>query len=374
MREIEAYKRIPLHVREGHGSFITTTSGERLLDLYGGHATSLVGYGHPALRDALVQQFDELSFQSNATHVAVREAALHALTTYAAPGLTHAFFVNSGAEANENALRLALRATGRSKVVALQGAFHGRTAAAAAVTWNSGRWYGFPAPPFDVQFVPHDDPDALTHAIDDTVAAVIMEPVQGVAGARRISAAVLAAIEKARSAHGFVWISDEVQCGLGRSGSLSALSGFGHRPDVQTLGKGIAGGYPCAALLVSDALAAAITPGDLGTTFGGAPMACALVAAVAKLVVDEDLASRANTAFAFIQEHGVAGPVEKVHGAGLLVGLKCRRSASDVAAELRQRGLLVGTSADPHVARIMPPLNIEFSDLSRLVEALGELP
>ncbi len=198
-----------------------------MLDFYGGHAVALLGYGHPRLVAALDHQARTLFFQSNAVPVEVRERAAERLVGFGPAGLTRAFFVNSGAEANENALRIAFLATRRTRVIAVEGAFHGRTAAAAALTAGSAGWYAFPQTPFPVTFVPFDDADALARAMGPDVAAVILEPVQGVAGARALSPAFLERAREVTRASGALLIFDEVQCGMGRTGS--SLRGAGPR-------------------------------------------------------------------------------------------------------------------------------------------------
>ncbi|MDH3759015.1 MAG: aminotransferase class III-fold pyridoxal phosphate-dependent enzyme, partial [Gammaproteobacteria bacterium] len=184
---IPVYGQLPFVPERASGCDIFTRDGRRILDLYGGHAVAALGYGHPRLVQAIQEQCSKLLFQSNAVALDVRADAAEQLTRVTPANITRVFFVNSGAEANENALRMATMATGRRKVLAITHGFHGRTAAAAAVTWNADKWYGFPDKPFDVDFIPRDDVAAATSMIDDTVAAVIFEPVQGVAGAYDLS-------------------------------------------------------------------------------------------------------------------------------------------------------------------------------------------
>jgi acetylornithine/succinyldiaminopimelate/putrescine aminotransferase len=358
----------------GEGVELETADGRRLLDFYGGHAVALLGYRHPRLLEALAGQARALFFQSNAVPLAVRERAAARLTAFAPAGLDRVFFVNSGAEANENALRVALRATGRGVVVALEGAFHGRTAAAGAVTWNA-RWYGFPRPPFEVRFVPREDVAALEAALaPGDVAAVIAEPVQGVAGAVALSDAFLAALGELSRAHGALLVFDEVQCGMGRCGRPFVAQAAGVTPDLLTTAKGLAGGFPAGALLLGERLAAGLGRGDLGTTFGGAPMACALIEATLGAIEDEDLLANARARGEQIRAACAVGPVTGVGGRGLLVGLRTSRPARAIQAELLSRGFLVGTSGDPHVVRLLPPLVVPPAAVEALAAALAELP
>ena len=371
---LPVYDQLDLEPASGRGARLETVDGRELVDFYGGHAVAILGYRHPRLLGTLALQARELFFQTNALPMSVRERAAARLAAFAPAGLGHVFFVNSGAEANENALRLALRATGRNVVVALEGAFHGRTAAAGAVTWNA-RWYGFPRAPFDVRFVPREDLAALEKLLaQGNVAAVIAEPVQGVAGAVALSDEWLAGARAATSRHGAMLILDEVQSGMGRCGAPFVAQAAGVTPDLLTVAKGIAGGFPAAALLVSDALAATLKVGDLGTTFGGGPIACALIEATIDAIEQEELIAAANARATRIREKCAVGPVTSIGGRGLLVGLRTTRSARSIQHELLDRGLLVGTSSDPNVVRLLPPLVISDADVDLLAAALAELP
>lgn len=369
---LPVYAQTPIEPLRGDGVWLETAEGRRLLDFYGGHAVALLGYRHPRLLRALREQAEALFFQSNSVPLAVRERAATALGRFAPAGLQHVFFVNSGAEANENALRLAIRATGRNKVVAVEGSFHGRTAAAAAVTWGSERWYGFGARPFEVAFVPRGDRAALAAALVGA-AALIVEPVQGMAGAVDLGAEYLRAARELTAAASAVLIFDEVQCGMGRTGWPFAAQMHGVTPDILTTAKGLAGGFPAGAMLVNDGIAAMVQLGDLGTTFGGGPLACALVETVIETIEESEVLPRVRALSRDLRERCVAGPVHAVQGAGFLLGLRTSRPAKTVAAELLERDIVVGTSADPHVVRLLPPLVLEASHVDRLVGALSEL-
>ena len=180
----EVYPLVPFQPITGQGVFLRDAQGREVLDLYGGHAVASLGYGHPRLTSAIKKQAEKLLFQSNLVAMNIRDEAAEKLADFAPDELSRVFFVNSGSEANENALRIALQSTGRSKIIAVEHAFHGRTGAAAAVTWGAKKsWYGFPHTPFDVTFVPRNDVAALREAVDNNTAGIIIEPVQGVAGA-----------------------------------------------------------------------------------------------------------------------------------------------------------------------------------------------
>lgn len=375
LREIEAtipvYGQLPFVPVSAAGCDIVTADGRRILDLYGGHAVASLGYSHPRLIDAIQQQSRELLFQSNAVALEIRAEAAEQLVSMAPGGLKRAFFVNSGAEANENALRMALVATARKKVLAITQGFHGRTAAAGAVTWNSAGWYGFPAKPFDVDFIPRDDCAAAVEMIDSSVAAVIFEPVQGVAGAYDLSVEFVEALRAATKKHGAVLIADEVQSGIGRSGRFFAIETLGVEPDILTSAKALGGGIPCGAVVCTDNIAQLFGPGSLGTTFGGGPLAAAAIVAVIESIRAEDLLTNVRRREAQIREHCVVGPVRKIQGTGLLLGLVCDRPAVDVRNFLLDHDILTGTSSDPNVVRILAPLIIEEQHINRLAETLA---
>ena len=367
---IPVYGQLPFVPERASGCDIFTQDGRRILDLYGGHAVAALGYGHPRLLKAIQEQSSKLLFQSNAVALDIRARAAEALTRVAPRGMDRVFFVNSGAEANENALRMACMSTGRRKVLAITHSFHGRTAAAAAVTWNSSRWYGFPDLPFDVDFIPRDDVVAAGEMIDESIAAVIFEPVQGVAGAYDLSTEFLEAIRAATHESGVVMIADEVQSGIGRSGQFFAVQTHDIEPDVITSAKALGGGIPCGAVMCSHDVAARFGPGDLGSTFGGGPIAAAAISATIEAIEDEGLLGNVREREAQIRECCVVGPVQTIHGMGLLLGLTCDRPASEVQSALLEHDILTGTSSDPNVLRILAPLVLEATHVEHLAQAL----
>jgi acetylornithine/succinyldiaminopimelate/putrescine aminotransferase len=369
---LPVYPHSDIEPVSGEGALLRTRDGRTLIDFYGGHAVALLGYGHPRLVAALAEQASTLFFQSNVVPLEVRARAARSLVEWGPEGLTRAFFVNSGAEANENALRLAFRRNGRRRVVAVEGAFHGRTAAAAAVTWGSSRWYGFPQTPFEVTFVPRGDLAALKAALSGA-AALIVEPVQGQAGACEMGGPWLAAARELTRKAGAALIFDEVQCGLGRSGRPFAAQAYGVTPDLLTMAKGLAGGFPAGAVLVSDELAEGLKEGDLGTTFGGGPLASALISTVIRIIEDEGLLQRVRDLSERIRATCVTGPVTAIQGKGFLIGLRTTRPAKEIQAELIDHGILTGTSGDPHIVRLLPPLVLESSHVDALASALAEI-
>ncbi|HEV8631257.1 MAG TPA: aminotransferase class III-fold pyridoxal phosphate-dependent enzyme [Thermoanaerobaculia bacterium] len=369
---LPVYDQLPFAPVRGQGVWLWDAQGRRVLDLWGGHAVALLGHGHPRLLAALHDQAASLLFQSNALPMAIREVAASRLAAFAPAGLPRVFLVNSGAEANENALLLALRATGRKRVVAVEGAFHGRTAAAAAVSWGKHR-HAFARFPFDVTFVPRGDREALVAAIGDDVAAFIVEPVQGVAGAFDLGRDYLAAARAATRRAGALLIFDEIQSGMGRTGWPFAAQMYDVTPDLLTVAKGLAGGFPAGAVLASEEVVDGVGVGDLGSTFGGGPLAAALILAVLDVIAGEDLLARVRDVGARLRERCVVGPVVAAQGAGLLVGLRTAPPARQVVDALLARGILTGTSADPHVLRLLPPLVTGAEHVDLLAGALAEV-
>lgn len=371
---VTVYPQLPFVPIRAAGCDLFTEDGRQVLDLYGGHAVACLGYGHPALTRAIEKQSRRLLFQSNAVALDVRAAAAEKLTAAAPATLTRAFFVNSGAEANENALRMALTATGRGKVLAVTHGFHGRTAAAAAVTWNSDKWYGFPSRPFEVGFIPRNDSVAAADMIADDVAAVIVEPVQGVAGAFDLAAEFLATLRSETARHGALLIADEVQSGMGRSGRFFACKVHDIEPDLLTAAKSLAGGIPAGAVLATDAVAAHFGAGTLGTTFGGGPLAAAATVAVIDAIHAENLLANVRAREMEIRERCIVGPVVRIQGMGLLLGLVCDRPAAEIRDALLDHDILTGTSSDPRVLRILAPLVLESHHVERLQHALASIP
>jgi acetylornithine/succinyldiaminopimelate/putrescine aminotransferase len=367
------FAQYPLDVVSGEGVWLNTRDGRRVLDLYGGHAVAALGYGHAGFTRALSEQARVLNFQSNAVPLEVRTRAAQRLIKFSGLDFNSVFFINSGAEANENALKMAFTMTGRSEVIALEQAFHGRTAAAGALTWGAaGKWYGFPRAPFDVKFIPRRDMAVLSQ-ISGKTAAVVVEPIQGVGGAFDLGAEYLAAVRRRCDETGAVLIFDEVQCGMGRSGEAFAAKLYGVDPDMITTAKALGNGFPCAALLMSPRVSKAIRLDALGTTFGGGPMACAVIEAVVDAIEKQNLLAQVRRVGAYIKQHCMVGPVVGYQGAGFLAGLIMKRPAKEIHKALLDRNILTGTSGDPAVIRLLPPFILEESHVDLLRAALLEI-
>ena len=371
---LSVYSQLPIEPVSGEGAVLITRDGRRIIDMYGGHAVASLGYNHPVLTQALAEQAQALLFQSNAVPNAVRSRAANLLAEFAPEGLDQVFFVSSGAEANENALKVALKLSGRNHIVAMEHGFHGRTAAAGAVTWGArDSWYGFPRPPFDVTFVPRNDAEAMIRAVTEATAAVIIEPVQGVAGAFDFAPKFMAAVRRCCDEQGAFLIMDEVQTGVGRLGASFGAAHFSVRPDFLTTAKALGGGVPCAAMLVGNDLARELKPGALGTTFGGGPLAAAAIVAVLEVIERDDLLAHIRTRAAQIADSCVVGPITGIQGLGFLLGLRTAPPARQVRDALLTRNILVGTSGDPNVIRLLPPYILDQHHVAQLAAALEEI-
>lgn len=368
------FAQYPIEVVHAEGVWLHTRDGRRVLDLYGGHAVAALGYGHEGWTHALETQARACNFQSNAVPMDVRERAAKRLTAFAGGAYDSVFFVNSGAEANENALKMAFRMTGRSQVVALEQSFHGRTAGAGALTWGAKeKWYGFPRAPFDVVFTSRTDIDAIARDVTTQTAAVIIEPVQGVGGAFDLGAPFLAAVRARCDEVGAILIFDEVQCGMGRTGQPFAADLYGVAPDMITTAKALGNGFPVSALLMTPRVTAAIKLESLGTTFGAGPMACAVVEAVIDAIEKEDLMANVRRVGDYIRKTCIVGPVVGHQGAGFLTGLRTNVPAKGIQQALLARDILTGTSGDPNVVRLLPPYVLREEHVDLLARALAEL-
>ncbi|HVW69044.1 MAG TPA: aminotransferase class III-fold pyridoxal phosphate-dependent enzyme [Steroidobacteraceae bacterium] len=369
------FAQYPFEVASAEGVWLKNSIGERVLDLYGGHAVAALGYAHPKWTAALIRQAQSCNFQTNAVPMQVRVRAAERLVRFSRLDFTSVFFVNSGAEANENALKLAFKMTSRPHIAAIEGSFHGRTAGAGAVTYGAvQKWYNFPRTPFDVSFIPRRDLAAIHQHVTDRTAAVIVEPVQGLAGAVDLGKPYLEALRKRCDEVGALLIFDEVQCGVGRTGYPFAANMYGVMPDMLTTAKGLGNGFPCAALLTTAKVSAALKLDLLGTTFGGGPMACAVIEATLEAIESENLLERVRRVADYIRQTCIVGPVTGHQGAGFLTGLRTSRPAKEVQAELLEQRILCGTASDPNVLRLLPAYILEEEHVDILRDALKGLP
>ena len=370
---LRSFKKLPLDVVRGSDVWVWDASGRKYLDMYAGHAVTSTGHCHPDVVKAIQEQAATLIFYSNVAGSPIRDEAARKLVE-AAPGFSHVFFANSGAEANENALKLARRHTGRTEILSTLGGFHGRTAGAVSITGiEKYRKQCEPNVP-GISFVPFGDLDAARKAITPKTAAFILEPIQSTAGIKTATPDYFQGLRAACDAAGACLIYDEVQTGIGRTGTMFFSGRFGVRPDLATLAKGIASGFPLSAVLVSPALAARVQYGEYGATFGAGPLAMAAMKATLDVIEREKLLENVETTGAYLagKLRAVRG-VREVRGLGFLAGVKIEREAAAVQKAMLERGVVVGTADEPNVLRLLPPLTLRPSHVDVCVAALGEV-
>ncbi|QNJ91040.1 acetylornithine transaminase [Mycolicibacterium fluoranthenivorans] len=365
------YGTPPLALASGEGAVVTDVDGKSYLDLLGGIAVNLLGHRHRAVIDAVTTQLNTLGHTSNlyATEPGI------ALAEKLVDHLGHparVFFCNSGTEANEVAFKIT-RLTGRTNIVAAEGAFHGRTMGSLALTGQPAKQAPFEPLPGNVTHVPYGDAEALARAVDDSTAAVFLEPIMGEGGVVVPPAGYLVKAREITAKHGALLVLDEVQTGVGRTGAFYAHQHDGITPDIVTLAKGLGGGLPIGACLALGATGDLLTPGLHGSTFGGNPVCTAAALGVLKALADEDLIAKAGVLGKTIS-HGIeelGHPlVDHVRGKGLLQGIVLTApSAKAVEAGARDAGFLVNAAA-PDVVRLAPPLIITEAQIEQFLTAL----
>ena len=369
--QLATYKKMPIVAERGEGVWIYTSDGDKYLDLYGGHAVAGTGHCHPHVVDALRAQAGELLFYSNLVYSSARAKAAEKLVSIAPSSLTKAFFCNSGTEANENAMRMARMATGREQIVTFSGGFHGRTADAISATFlGKYRELGKPNVPghLEAEFGNIDSVRALAN---ETVAAIMLEPIQSMAGVRMAQPEFYRALRTLCDERGIVLIYDEVQTGIGRTGEWFFAGSDGVVPDIVTLAKALGSGVPVGACLVTDAIASHIKENDLGTTFGGGMLAMAAVNATLEAIENDRMLANVKTVEAHLRqrirevEHVVA-----VHGRGFLLGIEFNDKAQPVHQALLERKIITGTSSNPKVLRLLPPLCLQKEHVDMFLDAL----
>jgi acetylornithine aminotransferase/acetylornithine/N-succinyldiaminopimelate aminotransferase len=372
--QLATYKKMPITVERGEGVWIYTSEGENYLDLYGGHAVAGTGHCHPHVVAAIQAQAGELIFYSNLVYSNARARAAEKLVSVAPEGLTKTFFCNSGTEANENAMRMARMFTGREKIITFTGGFHGRTADAISATFlGKYREIGKPNVPghLEAEFGNIDSVRALA---DDTVAAIMLEPIQSMGGVRMAQSDFYRALRTLCDERGIVLIYDEVQTGAGRTGQwffAGSEAGAGVVPDIVTLAKALGSGVPVGACLVSDAISSRIKENDLGTTFGGGMLAMAAVTATLEAIENDGMLENVRRVEAYLRRRlEEVESVVAVHGLGFLLGIEFDDNAAPVHKALLDRKIITGTSSNPKVLRLLPPLCLQEEHVDMLVAAM----
>jgi acetylornithine/N-succinyldiaminopimelate aminotransferase len=373
-------KRHPVALREGRGSRVTDVAGREFIDLMAGWGVTCIGHCHPTLVEAISEQAGRLMQTTNIFYTEPQAELLERLVGITPDGITRVFLVNSGTEAVEGAIKLAHRATGRSRYVTTANSFHGRTIGALGVIGQDKQRAPYLPLLNTPVVVPYDDLAAAAKAIDGDTAAIIVEPVQGEGGVNVPSEGYLAGLREICDTNGALLIVDEVQTGIARTGRMLALEHDDVLPDIITLGKGLGGGFPVAAFLCTETIAATVQLGDHGTTFGGNPLACAAANAVLQVIEYEGLVERADhlggELMQRLEDFAGANPelVETVRGRGLLVGLVLRdpELAASIPARALDAGVLINVTAG-RVVRFFPALNIPQKELWEATDRVLEL-
>lgn len=368
---LPVYSLLPIELVRGSNTRVWDTNGTSYLDLYGGHAVISIGHAHEKWARAISEQAAALGFYSNSVRIRIQEEAAESLCRISGRPDDNVFFVNSGAEANENAIKLASFVTGKKRVIAFDGAFHGRTSLAVALTDNPK----IIAPVNEnnhVTHIPLNDTERLKEELSTgDVAAVIIEGIQGVGGCQMPTDDFLKDLEVACASHGAILVLDEVQSGCGRTGKYFASDHAGIRPQLVTMAKGIGNGFPVGAMMVSPEFE--VTTGMLGTTFGGNHMASAAVKSVVETIELDGLMKNAEEIGSHLQKAISSLPhVVEVRGRGLMLGIVFDVSSADVRTTLwKKHRILTGSAADKHILRILPPLTLSSEEAQQFVSTLA---
>ncbi|MDN4607844.1 acetylornithine transaminase [Sporosarcina highlanderae] len=364
------YSRRPIHIVSGKGTVVKDDKGKEYLDFISGIAVVSLGHAHPAIVDIIKEQSEKLWHVSNLFESPEQEKLAETLTKDTQ--FSHAFFCNSGAEANEAAIKLARKHTGKHVIITFEQSFHGRTFGAMAATGQEKIKQGFGPMLESFRTVPFNDPAALIAAIDDDVAAIMLEVIQGEGGVHEITSEFADTIAEICKSKGILCIVDEVQTGVGRTGTRYAYEQTSLVPDIMTLAKGLGGGFPIGAMLGTAELFDAFGPGTHGTTFGGNPLAVSVAQTVVEHIFDctflEEVQRKSDYVIGKLQ--GILPTTYEVRGKGLLIGIDCKEDVTTFIREAEEAGLLV-VQAGPSVIRLLPPLTVTVGEIDQAIGLLS---
>ncbi|WP_071392002.1 acetylornithine transaminase [Bacillus velezensis] len=368
----QTYSRWPIDIKKAKGTIAEDENGKTYLDFIQGIAVSNLGHCHDAVTEAVKEQLDSVWHVSNLFENDLQEKAAAKLTGHSAGDLV--FFCNSGAEANEGAIKLARKATGKTKIVTFHQSFHGRTYAGMAATGQDKIKTGFGPMLQGFHYLPFNDPSAFsTLSKEDDIAAVMLETVQGEGGVNPADPEFIEALQTFCKDKQALLIADEIQTGIGRTGKAFGYEHFGISPDIITAAKGLGNGFPVGAVIGKKKLGDAFTPGTHGTTFGGNKLAMAAVKATLDIVFQPDFLQAAADKGSFLKaqlNRELTGPfVKEIRGKGLLIGIECAGPVSGIIGDLQERGLLV-LPAGPNVIRLLPPLTVSEEEMLSAVSML----
>ena len=369
MKLFEVYPLLDVAIEKAMGSYVWDDAGQKYLDLYGGHAVISIGHTHPHYVKRIEDQLHKIGFYSNSVKIPIQEMLAEKLGKLSGKEDYHLFLCNSGAEANENALKLASFYNGRKKIIAFKKAFHGRTSLAVAATDNPA----IQAPVNEtgnIIFLPFNDEEALEAAFKNhEISSVIIEGIQGVGGINVASNAFLQLIRKLCDTHNAVFIADSVQCGYGRSGKFYSHDFAGVAADIYSMAKGMGNGFPVAGIAVAPKFKAKHFM--LGTTFGGNHLACAAALAVLEVMEEEQLMSNATRIGEYLMDALKQLPnIMEVRGRGLMIGIQLPEAFSHVKKDLLLKHHIFTGEAKPNVIRLLPALNIGITEADIFLEAI----
>jgi acetylornithine/N-succinyldiaminopimelate aminotransferase len=365
---IQTYARQDVLLVRGSGVRVWDSDGMEYLDFVAGIAVNNVGHCHPAVAEAIARQAERLIHTSNLYYT--ENQVLLAEKLKALTGMDRAYFCNSGAESVEAALKLTRRATGKSKIVAAERAFHGRTLGALGTTYKT--IYREPFRPLnEAIFVPYNDVEALKAAVTAETGAVILEPVQGEAGVYVADAEYLRAARQICDDKGALLIFDEVQTGFGRTGKWFGKDHFHVMPDIMTLAKAMAGGLPIGAMLAASSVSEVFAKGDHGSTFAGGPLICAAALACIQVIKEEKLVERSEEMGAYLKSRLAELAPREIRGLGLMVGLDLDADCKSLVEKALAKGVLLNSTGE-HTLRFVPPLVVGKNEIDRMVSVIGQ--
>lgn len=371
---IRFYADRGLRVAKAFMQYVWDEGGRKYIDAHTGHGVAFLGHRNPAVVEAIKEQLEELMVLGHGFGARVVDEGLDALSKVTPGWVTHAYLLNSGSEAVELAIKLAKRATGRKGLIAFTGSFHGRTAGALSLTHNPR--YRAPFEPLlpGVRFGRFNEPGDVDKVIDEGVAAVFIEPIQGEGGVRPATREFIRAVAERAAEAGALLVVDEIQTGFGRTGALWAHEAYGVRPDILLAGKAIGGGYPVSAVFTNEDVASSVRSGDHGSTYGGNPLAWAAVKAAVNVLIHDNVPQRAAAAGEVLKKGLEARLresrlVRDVRGAGLMLGVELRTRPTQVLRCVQGRGVLA-LKAGATVVRLLPPYMINEGDVEAVVDAV----
>ena len=368
------YQRFPINIARGKGATVWDTTGKEYVDCMGGYGVALVGHCNDRVVGAIKRQAELLITAHMSTYNDTRLRFMEKISSVAPASLNKIFFANSGAESVEAALKFARKYSGRHGVIAMNGAYHGKSFGALSVTYNEKYRRSFMPLLDGVKFVPYSDPSILEEAIDDTIGTVILEPIQGETGIIVPPDDLLPKIREICNRRNLVLIFDEIQAGLGRTGKMWAGENWNTTPDIMCLAKGIAGGIPMGLVLAKQEIMDSMKLGEHSSTFGGSPIACAAGIATLEALIDDKLIENAAKMGLYFKEelnrlkekHKI---IRQIRGIGMMIGVELRFDVKDVLFDGIRRGLLLLYSGR-NILRLLPPLVMDEATISRVVDIM----